>query len=177
MKCICSNNLFPCCRGDLQEKEEHEIKTDTEDEEDDEDDEDEYDDEDDEDENTDEDSTITIEDNEDEEDEDESYCSVEYIEKIMKEKNITYANILNVLIDRFPKNTSSRMKHKTEKSIFDIVNMLDDDTNKECLERTEMEKEEKLMKVFLEEESLIKNDNEIKEIMNVLICKVEEKTL
>jgi hypothetical protein len=138
VKCLQHGNTCPCCREILQEDMADE--EDTEDEDDDDDDDDFVT----EDEDEDDDDAETLGSNDT--DEDDPECSVEYIEKILKEKNVTYLNLLSLLICRFPKNTSLRVMKKTEKNVFDIVNNLDNDTEKEMEEISEMEKEDTMSK-------------------------------
>lgn len=123
IKCMNKNNLCPCCRSVLNENKNF-----------DENDEDEEDDEDFEDNET---ETINDDDTEDDDDENK-FCSLEFIETKLKEKNITYINLLSLLITRFPKNTSLSTKQKLEDDVFDYIDELDDQAEKEFDETKNM---------------------------------------
>ena len=95
-------------------------------------------------------SEDTIE-NGDEDDEDKC-CSLEYIEKTLKEKNITYTNLLSILLYRFPENTTTRNKRKLEKEIYHTVRELDLQTSNEHSETEMMNAEDEYMKNLKERE-------------------------
>jgi hypothetical protein len=75
------------------------------------------------------------------EDDDEG-CCVERIEHIFKENNISYLDVLSALIGRFPKNTNRRSRRMTEKTIYDIVNGLDEENSAEKSELKKMRLED-----------------------------------
>jgi len=72
----------------------------------------------------------------------ESDCDIEYLEKVLQEKGITYQNILSLLLNRFPESVSMDAQDELENKFYDIVDELDEDTSIEAMERLEMMKQE-----------------------------------
>lgn len=141
IKHLNNGTTCPYCRTEINEKppknsnasffvdddsEDYLIDTDDEDEEDDEDDEDE------EEEGGDPNAVIDLED----EDEEEG-CSIERIERVFKENNISYMELLSTLIGRYPQNMNRRAHRNLEKKIYNIVNGLDEE---DSVEKSELKK-------------------------------------
>lgn len=123
VKCLKTNSKCPYCRQVIDEEHEEDNKTllyesgdyllESDDDDDDED-EDEDEDDDDEDE-------IDLEDEEDD------GCEIEEIERGFKENNITYLNMISILINRYPNNTTRSMIKRLEKKMFDVISELDEE--------------------------------------------------
>jgi hypothetical protein len=109
----------------------------------DEDDDEDDDDEDDDDEDDDSDGDFTLEDESDMDDEDDAGCRVEHVEKMLKQYNITYLDLVSILINRSPDNTTKQMKKTTESNIYDLISGLDEEWEQEQRENDMMGGEDK----------------------------------
>jgi hypothetical protein len=74
-------------------------------------------------------------DDENDDDEDDEGCNIETIEVALKEHNISYLDIVSLLTNRFPKNTSRSIVKKMEKKLFDVISALDEE---DTMQKTEL---------------------------------------